>query len=136
MGASLKIIDDDSLQITENGVMFGIRLNWYRSLPLSCVTIESVEVEEKTISKENISFCYDGGKYKIDEMENMTGKYWYVQDSAGLSVDLPEKAELNRDYKIGVTISLRMPYIPVGPVKFLTIPTKFTSVQKARQEEK
>ena len=56
MGAQVKLIREDSLRVVEDGYAFDVRLNWYRSLPLSSVDIVSVKLDGETISIDQIAF--------------------------------------------------------------------------------
>ncbi|MGD8779639.1 MAG: DUF6379 domain-containing protein [Ignavibacteria bacterium] len=131
MGASLKIIEDNSLSVTEAGFGIKVRLNWYRSLPLSCVTEVKLTLDGELISPDLLSFICNNKEYNLDELSEQVNEYWYVQDSAKVFVRLPGKIKAGETHELVVGISLKMPYIPVGPGKFLTIPTFYKTVQLA-----
>ncbi len=131
MGASLKIIEDNSLHVTEAGFEIKVRLNWYRSLPLSCVTEVKLTLDGETIPPDLLSFIYNKKEYSLGELSEQVNEYWYVQDSAEVFAKLPGKIKAGETHELTVGISLKMPYIPVGPGKFLTIPTFYKTEQHA-----
>ena len=131
MGASLDIIEENSFRATEAGFEIKVRLNWYRSLPLSSIVDAKLALDGKAISTEQIKFVYDNKEYKIDELPDQVDTYWFVQDSAVLRAEVKDKINPGEKHEITTVITLKKPYIPVGPGKFLTIPTNYKTVQIA-----
>lgn len=131
MGSATKIIQDDSLRATADGFEIEARLNWYRSLPLSCVEIVSLSLDGKQVDPGKILFGINGHQYRLEELDELVEEFWFVQDSAILRVLQAGAVARGETHTIEVEISLRFPYIPVGFGKFLTIPTKYTTTQVA-----
>lgn len=131
MPAAVTLIEDNSLRATLDGFEVKVRLNWYRSLPLSCVEQVSLVLNGQVIEKDAISFAVNGHVYRVQDMLSLIGEYWYVQDSAILQVRQPGLVASGESHTIEAEITLRAPYILVGPGKFLTMPTRDVSVQVA-----
>ena len=58
-------------------------------------------------------------------------EFWFVQDSAVLRVSQPGGIVKGEPHVVEAEITLRFPYIPIGPGKFLTTPTKYATTQTA-----
>jgi hypothetical protein len=89
MGTAMKIIQDDSLRVVEGGYEVQVRLNWYRSLPLSCVEKVTLALDGKLVDSEKIRFGINGHEYKLEELDDLVEEFWFVQDSAILRVLQP-----------------------------------------------
>jgi hypothetical protein len=131
MGTAMKIIQDDSLRVVEGGYEVQVRLNWYRSLPLSCVEKVTLALDGKPVDSEKIRFGINGHEYKLEELDDLVEEFWFVQDSAILRVLQPGAVTKGETHTVEVEITLRFPYIPVGSGKFLTTPTKYATTQVA-----
>ena len=132
MPDAITLIEANSLRATPQGFEIQVRLNWYRSMPLSCVEKVRLGIDGEEIAAEAIWFQINAHQYSLQEMADKTGEYWFVQDSATLLVKEPGRIAPGEEHTIEAEITIRAPYILVGPEKFLTMPTKFTSVQVAR----
>ncbi len=131
MGTLMKIIPDGSLRATVDGYEIAARLNWYRSLPLSCVEKVSVSLDGRPVDPGKIRFGINGHEYRLEELDNLVEEFWFVQDTAVLHVLQAGAVASGETHTLEVEITLRFPYIPVGSGKFLTTPTKSTSTQVA-----
>ena len=132
MGAQVKLIREDSLRAVEDGYAFDVRLNWYRSLPLSSVDIVSVKLDGEHVSIDQIVFEINGHQYSQAELLEQYEEFWFVQDFAVLHVSQPGKVTSGEMHTLEAEISLRFPYMNIGPGKFLTNVTQFTSTQVAQ----
>jgi hypothetical protein len=132
MGASVKLIKENSLRVVEDGYAFNVRLNWYRSLPLSSVDVLSVKLGGEQVPAEQIIFEINTHQYSLDELVKQYDEFWFVQDFARLHVRQPGKIQKGELHTIEAEISLRFPYMKIGPDKFLTNVTRWTSTQTAQ----
>jgi len=132
MGATVKLIVENSLRVLEDGYAFDIRLNWYRSLPLSSVDVLDVKLDGKQVSADQIFFEINHHSYPLKELVERFEELWFVQDHARLHVHQPGKIHNGESHTIETEISLRFPYMPIGPEKFLTIATRYASGQIAQ----
>lgn len=127
----VKLIEDNSLRATDRGYQVQLRLNWYRSLPVSCVERVHLAVDGQTIDPEAILFGVNGHQYRLDELAGLVEEFWFVQDSAQLIVQQPGKVQPGESHSINLELALRFPYIPIGPGRFLTNTNKQTTTQVA-----
>ena len=128
---AVTLIEDNSLRATPHGFEVKARLNWYRSLPLSCVETVRLSLDGVEIAPADISFGINDHSYSLHEMPELNGETWYVQDSVILQVKKAGKVIPGETHTIEVEIALRAPYILVGPGKFLTMSTRYSSTQVA-----
>ncbi len=90
-----------------------------------------LKLDGEEIAPESIAFGINEHSYSLEDLGTKTGEYWFVQDSAVLTVTHPEKVARGREHTLEAEITLRAPYILVGPGKFLTMPTRVSTVQVA-----
>lgn len=131
MGAAVKLIEEHSLKATERGYQVSIRLNWYRSLPISSVDHLQLSLDGQPVDSALLRFGVNGREYRLEELDEQVEEFWFVQDSAIVSVQQPDKVKPGEEHKVEVEIALRFPYIPIGPGKFLTNISKQTAAQVA-----
>ena len=132
MGAQVQLIKEDSLRVVADGFTFAVRLNWYRSLPLSSVDILSVKIDGEQVPLERILFEINNHQYTQSELLEKYEEFWFVQDFAGIHVQLPGKVKPGELHTIEAEVSLRFPYMQIGPGKFLTTVTSKVSTQVAQ----
>lgn len=132
MGAQVELIRQNSLRVTDDGYTFDVRLNWYRSLPLSSVDILSVKVDGELVPAGKIYFEVNNHQYTQAELYEKIDELWFVQDFAGVRVRQPGRIKVGESHTIEAEISLRFPYMQIGPGKFLTNVTRCASSQTAQ----
>lgn len=131
MGESVKLVEDNSLCVSEAGFEFKVRTHWYRSLPLSCVEKLAVQLDGESIEPQRIRFCVNDKEHGLDDLADLVDEFWFVQDSAVVKVQLPGSVRVGEEHAIEVELILRAPYIKIGPDRFLTMPARYSSVQTA-----
>jgi hypothetical protein len=131
MGASVQLIRENSLRAVQDGFIFEVRLNWYRSLPLSSVDILSVKVNGEAAPVEQVLFEINGHRYSQAELWEKYEEFWFVQDFGVVHVRQPGLVKAGETYTLETEISLRFPYMSIGPGKFLTTVTRGVSTQVA-----
>jgi hypothetical protein len=131
MAAKFELIEKNSLRALPDGYEFLIHLNWYRSLPLSSVVKVQLKLDNEPVDPEQISFGINNYVYTLKELGNHYEEFWFVQDGARLIVNQPRKIALGETHTIWAEVSLRYPYIPIGPNQFLTTATQYSSTQVA-----
>lgn len=132
MGASVKLIVEDSLRSENDGCSFAVRLNWYRSLPLSSVEIISVSINGATVQDELIYFEINDHQYSKKGLMEQFEEFWFVQDHGRVRVSGIGRLNAGETHTIETEISLRFPYMPIGGGRYLTIATKLASEQTAQ----
>jgi hypothetical protein len=105
-----KVIEKDSLRSTQDGASLGLRLPWYRALPLSTVDIDALKIDGQPVAPERISLSVNGGRWPIGELRQRTDQNWYVTDTATLEFD-GVALEPGSTHEVEVTVSMYPPYI-------------------------
>ncbi len=105
-----QVIADGSLESAPEGFRFGLRLPWYRALPLACVEGLEVTLDGESAAPADLTFEIDGDRFALDDLREHHDRAWYVTDAASITVrrpDIPARA----DHELDVTIAVRIPYI-------------------------
>jgi hypothetical protein len=116
----IKLVEDDSLKATPAGCEVKLRLKWYRSLPVSCIERLQVSLDGVQVDPAQVRFGVNGHQFKLEELADLVEEFWFIQDSAVLSIVDPGKVKTGEAHKVRVEMAVRFPYIPIGPGKFLT----------------
>jgi Domain of unknown function (DUF6379) len=104
-----RLVEDDSLRVSGDGLEVQIRLPWYRGLQLSTVDINEVRINGETIDHGKMRFTVNGKERPADNFAAYYEEYWYVLDSGYLRV--PYAAKKDATYEVEVTVTLYPPYI-------------------------
>ncbi|MDA8347748.1 MAG: DUF6379 domain-containing protein [Pseudomonadota bacterium] len=107
---SRSLICPDEVRSAESKLELGIRLPWYRALPLSVVEVDEILIDGDLVPHQNVYFEINGHEYPVDGLGNLTGEFWYVLDSARLRI--PRALNPARSHTIALTVNLYPPYIP------------------------
>jgi hypothetical protein len=107
---SRTLLVDGGIRAERSGLTVGIRLPWYRSLPLSVVEVAQLTIDGRKIAPEAIGIEINGATHPSTGLADLTGDVWYVLDDAVLHVDgLPSAAG---EHTVELTLNLYPPYIP------------------------
>jgi hypothetical protein len=120
MADRVRLVEDDSLRVTESGYEIKLRLLWYRSLPLSCIEKIELALDGQPVEAGLLRFGINDKEFRLDELPDLVEEFWFIQDSASLSIRQPGKVRHGSSHLINLELALRFPYIPIGPGKFLT----------------
>jgi hypothetical protein len=123
MKTTFRLIEENSLHARKNGWEFQIRLNWYRSLPFSCIETVHVKLNGVPVAPEKIGFRIQNQVYSISELADLVEEFWFVQDPATIVIDQSANLSAGEETRLEVDIAVRAPYIPTGPGQYLTITT-------------
>jgi uncharacterized protein DUF6379 len=107
---SERLLPADEVTIGKDRVGLGVRLPWYRSLPLSVVEIGELAIDGKIVPSERMKLTLDGKTYSLSDLPERTEHFWYVLDSARL--DLDWALDPTRGHEVTLTMNLYPPYIP------------------------
>lgn len=129
MSEVLKPVEDDSLKATHTGCEMKLRLKWYRSLPVSCLENLKLSLDGQLVDPDRIRFEVNGHQYRLEELADKVEEFWFVQDSATLSVAQSPKWRVGETHKIDLEFAMRAPYIPIGIGSFLTKIHKYSADQ-------
>lgn len=105
-----KLIEADSLRATAGGFSVGVRLPWYRTVPLSTVELVSLKVDERPIDLGSIRFAINGGEWQLQELPALTEEEWFVIDTAELRVR-DERLDRGSEHAVEVVLAVYPPYI-------------------------
>jgi hypothetical protein len=129
MSKVLKPVEDASLKATPTGCEMKLRFQWYRSLPVSCVENLKLSLDGQPVNSDQLRFGVNGHQYRVDELADKVEEFWFVQDSAVLSVAQSERWNAGETHRIDLEFAMRAPYIPIGQGNFLTKIHKYSADQ-------
>lgn len=109
------ILAEDALTAAPNGCRLQIRSHWYRSLPLSSVSILSVSIDGITVPAENIVLEINEQQHALNTLPMLHNEWWFILDAATLHIQSPLKFAAGAAHEINVELGLLLPYILVGP---------------------
>jgi hypothetical protein len=132
MGLAVKLIEDDSLRVTPDGYEVQVRLNWYRSIPLSCVEQVRVALNGRWAEPDAIDFGVNGRRHTLAALAEMPEDSWFVNDSATLHISAHGAATAGAPHTVEVELAFRVPYIQIGPEMFLVRADRLSTTMIAR----
>lgn len=109
------ILTDDALTATPEGCALQIRSHWYRSLPLSSIAILKVAIDGADVPAEHITFAVNSERFPLAALPMLHDEWWFIQDTANLSIQLPQPLAVDARHDITLELGLLLPYILVGP---------------------
>ena len=100
----------ESARLEDGALLLAIRLNWYRSLPLSCVERLEIELDGARLDPARTTLELDGVRTEVGSLAEQDERWWPVLDSAIVRVDLdaPPAAGM---HTVDVAIGSRIPYL-------------------------
>lgn len=107
---SPRLLPAEEARIVEGRLALGVRLPWYRSLPLSVTEIASLVIDGTKVPAEKIHLMLNGQRYSLDQVPEQVQEAWFVLDSAQLDVDVT--LDPAADHHIDLVVHLYPPYIP------------------------
>ena len=108
-----KVIDPDTLVSTPEGFTIGIRIPWYRALPLSTIEVGLLKVDGKDIPLEGLLFNLNGNRRTLAELESIVDETWFITDTAVLEVKgFP--LERGSEHEVEAVVAVRPPYLKGG----------------------
>ena len=114
MTLAATMLADDALRATADGFELDVRLNWYRSLPLSSVKTLELTVDGEAIPGDEITFAVNGHVYSLGSLAERWDETWFVLDTATLRVRRPLVRAGDR-VAVHLKLGTRIPYILLGP---------------------
>ena len=106
-----RIIGEEGLQATGDGLRLAMRLPWYRSLPFSVVEIGEVLLDGQPLDLARARVEFDGQSWPLADMGEQTNRFWFVRDSAFLIVPGQQLAP-GSAHAVALTLFISPPYIP------------------------
>jgi hypothetical protein len=106
-----RIIGEEGLSATPEGLRLAMRLPWYRSLPFSIVEIDQVRIDGQPVDLSDARVEFDGMVWPLSELGEQTNAFWFVRDSAFLH--LPgQTAAPGSEHEVALSMFISPPYIP------------------------
>ena len=106
-----RIIGEEGLSATPEGLRLAMRLPWYRSLPFSIVEIDSVHIDGTPADLSDAKVEFDGAVWPLKDLGEQTNAFWFVRDSAFLH--LPgQSAAPGNEHEVALSMFISPPYIP------------------------
>ena len=100
-----------------HGYKLKIRLNTYRSLPLSCIEKLELKVDGNAVSPDHIVFCLDNKRFLISQLHELYTEWWDVLEKAELYIDR-DRGLSSGSHTVEIWLGRRGPYMAKGPEYF------------------
>ena len=107
---SKSLLSPGEAKLSANHLELGVRLPWYRSLPLSVVELKELTVDGQPVPEAKVRFAINDRVFSLADLANQTAEFWYVLDSAKVDIDWP--LDMAREHTVALTVNLYPPYIP------------------------
>ena len=114
------VLTDDSLLVRPEGLGIALTVPWYRSLWLSSVSSLAVSVEGRPIPTEDLRVELAGRTYTVAELPEQWDTLWFIQDRLVVVVPLDEPAAQGAEVDVQVVVDLRLPYMQIAPMTYVT----------------
>ncbi len=114
------ILIEDSLTARPDGLAIGLKIPWYRSLWVSSVSDVVVRIDGQDVPKESMRAEINGRTWTIDELQDQWDQLWYLQDRLVVVVPSENPPSPGDQVDVEVTLSMRMPYMQIAPMVYVT----------------
>jgi hypothetical protein len=114
------ILISDSLAAREDGLAIGLKIPWYRSLWVSSVSDVVVRIDGAEVPKESLRAEINGKTFTIDELGDQWDELWFLQDRLVVVVPQDSPPSKGDEVDVEVTLSMRMPYMQIAPMVYVT----------------
>ncbi len=106
-----RIIGEEGLSASADGLRLAMRLPWYRSLPFSIVEIEQVRIDGQPVDLSDAKVEFDRAVWPLAELGEQTNAFWFVRDSAFLHIP-SLTATPGSEHEVALSMFISPPYIP------------------------
>lgn len=106
-----RVIGEEGLAQSADGLKLAIRLPWYRSLPFSVVEVASLAIDGAAVDLSDALIEYDGQTWPLAENGEKVDTFWFVRDSAFLVLP-SQSAATGSDLEVSLNLFVSPPYIP------------------------
>ena len=114
------VLTDDSLLRRPEGLGIALTVPWYRSLWLSSVSDIAVSVEGRAIPKDDLRVELGERTFRVEELQEQWDVLWFIQDRLVVVVPLDEPVGEGQAVDVEVTVDLRLPYMQIAPMTYVT----------------
>ena len=105
----------ESARLEDGELVLIVRLNWYRSLPVSCVERLEVALDGTFLPADRTTVELGGARCTIGELAAQDQRWWSVLDAATVRVDL-DVPSAPGPRVVDLLLGTRIPYLvsPAG----------------------
>lgn len=119
------VIEDESFKnIYVNGEKVGfefdIRLGYYRGHFLSCIDLLELSIDNKQIPSDQIKFCVNEKEFELYQLKESYSEFWSLLELATIKVFNGSGLE-KKEYNVDFNLMLRVPYMSLGPNKYMPL---------------
>ena len=114
------VLTEDSLIRRPDGLGIALMVPWYRSLWLSSVSDIAVAIDGRRIPREDLRVELRDRSYAVDELMDQWDVLWFIQDRLVVVVPLDEPPADGEEIDVEVTVELRLPYMQIAPMTYVT----------------
>ena len=114
------VLTEDSLIRRPDGLGIALMVPWYRSLWLSSVSDIAVAIHGRRIPREDLRVELRDRSYAVDELKDQWDVLWFIQDRLVVVVPLDEPPADGEEIDVEVTVELRLPYMQIAPMTYVT----------------
>jgi hypothetical protein len=114
------VLTEDSLIRRSDGLGIALTVPWYRSLWLSSVSDIGVAIDGRPVPKEALRAVLGERTYGVDELKDQWDVLWFIQDRLVVVVPVDEPPAEGGEVDVEVTVDLRLPYMQIAPMTYVT----------------
>jgi len=114
------ILTGDSLGTREGCLTIALKIPWYRSLWLSSVSDIAVRVGGKDVPTDALRAELNGKSWPVTDLGEQWDELWFLQDRLVVVVPVDEAPAEGQAFDVEVTLSLRLPYMQIAPMTYVT----------------
>jgi hypothetical protein len=114
------VLTAESLIARPEGLGIALTVPWYRSLWLSSVSGLAVAVDGTAVPTESLRVELAGRTYTVAELPDQWDTLWFIQDRLVVVVPLDEPVAEGAEVDVEVTVDLRLPYMQIAPMTYVT----------------
>lgn len=115
MTLEANVIRNDAVRSTAAGYEVDVHIAWYRSLPMSCIENVDITLNKQRYARDKLSVLHGGKKLSIDELAELTDKWWFVLDPITILIETAEPLKVGEKTDLAISLATRIPYIIIGP---------------------
>jgi len=99
-----------SARLEDDALLLDIRLNWYRSVPLSCVEQLQISLDGVPLDPRHTTLELGDVRLPVGELRTQDERWWSVVDTATVRAGL-DVPPLRGRHTVGLVIGTRIPYL-------------------------
>ena len=100
----------EAARFEDEALLLAVRLNWYRSVPLSCVEQLQIDLDGVRLPPERTTLEVGGVRSDVGDLAREDDRWWPVLDAATVRVDL-DTPPTNGPHTVDLVLGTRIPYL-------------------------